>query len=133
MRCHPFTGGLESDCGQAKRGTEERGEASPQAVSDEPDIGLGEEKTQVTDEFLGCRRLDMLGEEAVWTHHTRRVKEAIFDQCSGDTRVIAPSVENGPVEAVAYRRKDPGEVDVGTTAGKQEVVVQFVLFGRGAL
>jgi hypothetical protein len=42
-------------------------------------------------------------------------------------------METGPVIAVAYRRKDPGEIDTGTAAGKEEIVVELVLFGRGAL
>lgn len=42
-------------------------------------------------------------------------------------------METGPVVAVAYRRKDPGEIDAGTTAGKEQIVVELVLFGRGAL
>ena len=40
-------------------------------------------------------------------------------------------MKTSPRVAVAHRRKDPRKVDVGTTAGKQDVVVELVLLGRG--
>lgn len=103
-------------------------------MPNEPDVGIGKEKAQVVDQFLNSVHSKACSRERLdGTYDAIRVKEAVFDEGGRETWVIAPSMKTGPVIAVAYGRKDPGEVDTGTAAGEQQVVVEFVLFGRGTL
>lgn len=73
--CHPFAGRFECDRRQPERGAQKRGEASSEAVANQPDVSMRKERAQVVDEFLNAGRSGARPEE--WldgTYDAGRVK-----------------------------------------------------------
>ena len=60
------------------------------------------------------------------TYHSDIIEQAILDERICETGIVAlPFLR----VAVAYLAEDPGEVDAGTAAGEEEVIVELVLLG----
>ena len=95
-------------------------------MANKPDVRVRIEEYQVVDEALFIDRSLKVSIRYVQrrTHHAAGVEQTLFDQRITQTGIVAMPVLR---VAVTHGTEDPSEIDAGTAAREQQIIVEFVL------